>query len=767
METINNYTVLQIIKKYKEIIGTNAEDILLRCVSETDKEYIKNLANENIKAIGLDKDDKVVRFATICSIIAGIPEMNNDNNLKLRIISNIYRDFSKVMGAKELSELKRMILGDKKYAILKFNIDDNNSGIYDYEIITKENRRKITSIKNDRTRALIEHSFKIADTGDLESIIDSKFSKGVFSVIMNKITNQFFIEQKGLSVQELKKIIEDEKFDEIVEEYEDEFKQAALDYLKNNLQYVDITDLLLNSAVRVMLGIKLGKKEQIRGIRLDENNSGKLEISIEYLRQLYKELQKREYKDTSYGIFLEDGSEVMHADKESIRKFLGRCTRDNYVSDKDIESIHEQIVNGVLVDDVQKRKIANINVQDLINASKSYDAKTDDNDKIRILQCAIELTEYLKDNEYITDKDILNMYLEGKLNLELTRNIDMSEFSEEDYNEKFKFLYEEMIYSTEWSNQSKGIRDLQTEEAKRLSRFSMLYKHLMKDKKVDVESLIEKLINANGEDYGLDIMDDLYDLNLVTLEKCIDWIGPSILFKQCEKGTLPPTKVRELYQIGTIDLDIIASIVNKSPNITQKFMFIGSIFPEESEEDKNNRSYLIGECLTIDSEIVNNGEAEARSEEKGEKNRYQKHITDPFDRMSLISALDKDYYFEMTLDGHVIAHLPNFQKVMIEKMFDKNGEPSYGVATYILDEEYYNRNKNRIIKGDRVCRQEIFKDRELKEVSRIIHFVDTWGKDIKAHFGIEEGSRWSEEDLMKIEEAIERIKRNQIIIGEN
>lgn len=32
METVNNYTVLQIIKKYKEVIGTNAEDILLRCV---------------------------------------------------------------------------------------------------------------------------------------------------------------------------------------------------------------------------------------------------------------------------------------------------------------------------------------------------------------------------------------------------------------------------------------------------------------------------------------------------------------------------------------------------------------------------------------------------------------------------------------------------------------------------------------------------------------------------------------------------------------
>lgn len=766
MANIDDYTVLEIIKKYEKIIGADTEELLLSIFPEKEKKCIKEIANTEIQKIGLDKNDRRIRMLAICNIIADNPDMNDDNEWKLNILSNVYRKFSQTMNPKELAELKKLILGEKKFAVLKFNID-KNSGISDYEIITSENRRKLSSIKSDRTRTLIEHSFEIADIEDLKSIIDSKFSNGMFAIIMNKMANQFFLEQKRLPLEEFKKLLEDGNFEKLVDECEDEFKNTTINYLKDNLQYIDVTDLLLNSAARVMLGIKLGKKEQIRGIRLNENNSGKLEISIEYLRQLYKELQKREYKDTSYGIFLEDGSEVMHADKESIREFLGRCTRDDYVSDKDIESIHEQILNGVLVEDIQKRKIANINVQDLINASKSYDAKTDDNDKTRILQCAIELTEYLKDNEDITDENILNMYLEGKLNLELTRNIDMSEFSEEYYNEKFKLLYEEMLYSTEWSEQSKGIRDLQTEEAKKLSRFSMLYKHLIEDKKVDVESLIEKLISANGEDYGLGIMDDLYDLDLVTIEKCIDWIGPSILFKQCEKGTLPPTKVRELYQIGTIDLDIIASIVNKSPNITQKFMLIGSIFPEESEEDKNNRSYLIGECLTIDSEIVNNGEAEARSEEKGEKNRYQKHITDPFDRMSLISALDKDYYFEMTLDGHVIAHLPNFQKVMIEKMFDKNGEPSYGVATYILDEEYYNRNKNRIIKGDRVCRQEMFKDRELKEVSRIIHFVDTWGKDIKAHFGIEEGSRWSEKDLMKIEEAIERIKRNQIIIGEN
>ncbi len=765
MANIDDYTVLEIIKKYEKIIGEDVEELLLSFFSEKEKNYIKKLANTEVQKIGLDKNDKRMRMLAICNIIAKNPEMNNDNNWKLNILSNIYRKFSQSMKTKELAELKNLILGDRKFYIFKFYI--GNSNIIDYEIITNENRKKLSSIKSDRLKRLIMHSLIIANIEDLKNIIDSKFSDGMFQIVMNKIINQFFLEQKQLSLEDFEKLLKEESDEKIVSTFENEFQDATINYLKDNLQYIDITDLLLNSAARVMLGIKIRKQEQIKGVKLNENNSVELGVSIEFLRQIYKELKKGKYEDISYSIFLENGSEAICANKENIEQFLEKKKKNDYVTDKEIEDIHKQILDGNLIDDAQKRKIANINLQDLINVSKSYDAKTDDNDKTRILQCAIELTEYLKDNEEITDEDILNMYLEGKLNLEITRNIDMSELSEEYYNEKFKLLYEEMIYSTEWSDQSKEIRDLQTEEAKRLSRFSILYKHLMEDKKVDVESLIEKLINANGEDYGLDIMDDLYSLDIVTIQKCIDWIGPSILFKQCEKGKLPPTKVRELYQIGTIDLDIIASIVNTSPNITQKFMLIGSIFPEESEEDKNNRSYLIGECLTIDSEIVSKGETEERIEEKGKKNKYQKHITDPFDRMRLISALDKDYYFEMTLDGHMIAYLPNFQEVIIEKILDKSGNPSYGAATYILDEEYYNKNKSRIIKNNKVCRQEIIKDIGLKEVSKIIHLVDSWGKDIKTHFGIEEGSRWSEEDLMKIEEAIERIKRNQSIIGEN
>ena len=139
MANIDDYTVLEIIKKYEKIIGADTEELLLSVFLEKEKNYIKELANSEMQKIGLDKNDRRIRMLAICNIIAKNPEMNNDNEWKINILSNIYRKFSQTMNQKELAELKKLILGEKKFAVLKFNID-KNSGISDYEIITSENR---------------------------------------------------------------------------------------------------------------------------------------------------------------------------------------------------------------------------------------------------------------------------------------------------------------------------------------------------------------------------------------------------------------------------------------------------------------------------------------------------------------------------------------------------------------------------------------------------------------------------------------------------
>lgn len=44
----------------------------------------------------------------------------------------------------------------------------------------------------------------------------------------------------------------------------------------------------------------------------------------------------------------------------------------------------------------------------------------------------------------------------------------------------------------------------------------------------------------------------------------------------------------------------------------------------------------------------------------------------------LIKLLDENYSFKMTLDGHAIMHLPNSNRVLIERMLDKNGNHFMG-----------------------------------------------------------------------------------------
>lgn len=763
MQKIGNYTVAQIIKKYEKIIETDIENFILDYFTEQGRKDIDEIVNAKIMMKGKNIKSERARIEVITEIIEEEPEINNNEKWKLYIIATLYKNLKNKMNSKELKSLEDLILGDKKYAVLEFNIGEN---IYDYEVVTKEKQKKLSSIRDNRTKYLIDCSFETTSKEDKEDIIDTKFSKGMFSAIMNKVLNKFFLEEKKMTIKEFKEMLQNSDVDGVEEKYADEFEKYAQNYLKNNLQYMDITKLLLNSAARIMFGIKIKKGEKFKGISLKDTNIGSIKASIEYLRELSKELEKKAYENVSYNIVLKDGSKAIEVNKEILKQFLERCTKEDYITDKEIEDIHKGILNGYLPDDLEKLKIANVGIQDLIDANESYNKETDEEKKLKILEGNIEIIEYLKHTEKLTDEDILELYVQGKLNLDLIKNIDMDKLPKEYYNKKFKLLYDAMVYSVEWANEpDKSIND-QTEEVKRLGRYSALYKHLLEEK-VNVDELIEILISATGEEYGLDIMDDLYNLNLVTLEKCIDWIGPEILYKQCEEGKIPPTKVRELYKNGTIDLDTIVNIVKKTDNVAQRFMLIGSIFPENTENDKNNREYLLNECISIDSNTRETGEGKERIKIEGEKQSYLKHITDPFDRMSLISLIDDTYYFEMTLDGHAIIHFPDLKKVIIEKMLDKNSKPSYGNATYILDEEYYNRNKCRIVENNKIHRQEMSKNVNLPEVTRIIHVANSWGNEIKKYFGIEECSKWSKEDLAKIDEAIEKIKENQQTIGVN
>ena len=220
-----------------------------------------------------------------------------------------------------------------------------------------------------------------------------------------------------------------------------------------------------------------------------------------------------------------------------------------------------------------------------------------------------------------------------------------------------------------------------------------------------------------------------------------------------------------MYQNGLLYIDDIAQLIKAMSNNTEKYLAIGAIFPEDNDDDKLARDYLVGECLDIEAQkrVYLGG----KRKESIEIDDHKEYVTDPFARLSALRELDKDISIEMTADAHIIAKCPNARKVIIEKMFDKRGDPWYGAATYILSEEYYSKNEDMIFVEGEIVRQELTQNNKLKGVKPISH-DESWGKNLKEEFGIKENEEninflYTQEEIDRINEAIARVDKSRKI----
>ena len=769
MKKLEDYTVIELLNMYKEILQPDIENIMCSIFygdKPNDNKFIQ-LINEQVEGMIFLGEDKYLkeraRIAFEQTVLSFSREksLNNDQEVKLSMLLNAYIKCRDKMSNKDLKRIENLMLGEKSYAIFRY-ANNKYKGFYDNLIITKEKQEKLQKITDNEYRNCLKSA--IRESISLQEIFSSfkpQYGEDVFGSILSNLYIEFFLEQKRMTRNDFEEIAKNKKFDDIFNEDEDlrrEFNEVLLEYLCNNLQYIDKETVLISSVTRVILGIRLFKGEKFEGLELGEIDSDATEEkSVNFVRNVYKQLKKKNWNGDGYRVTYKD-KELIRVDMKYIKEFLSRCTQDTYLTDKDIEEIHQDASEGKLTDDIEKRKIAKLNLDDLISANKNYEEKEDESlEKEKILESNIELAQYLLSEEITNKEEILDCFMQGNINLELISNIGIEELTEEFFNDKFRNLYFEMVFAQE-----------SDEANKTLNKFSTLYSRLLKNNKITVneDELIDDLVSVLGNEFAAEILSDLYDLGVVTIEKGIEWVGTDILFEEYKRGNLKPGEVRKLYEDKIINLDGIANVINKLSENGDKFMIIGSIFPEETDEDRDTRDLLIDECLKIDSGVGNGKVGNGRKNGENKTNDYYKHITDPFARISLIKALDKDYSFEMTSDGHAIVKLPNLGKVIIEKMLDRKREPSYGAATYILDKEYYEANSFRIIRDGKINRQEIIKDINSKQVERVVHQVDSWGESIRDYLGKQPKTKWNNEDIQTINEAIERVKRSEKIVGE-
>lgn len=759
-KSVEDYTVLDLIKKYKYIIGNEIEEVASfilppKKVALITKERMKQ---ENVKPFSKQYKDLInelgkAKYQTVEEHLKSNNKLNNSEKHKRIVLTEIYIKFSyRMESEQELIDLKQLMIGKEREYIF---FDTFRDDIPEYQIITKGKNETLEGIEDEELKKLINRSFEsVQRPEELMAMMKDIYPKEVSSIILRKVMFDL-LREKNIVLEGQSNI------EKILAEYGKEYKEGVIAFFKRNLQFLNKSKILLNFADIVMSEIEDIKNNEFENIELQDITIDVKETiiknDIQILREIYNRLTLED--DVTFRIIYRD-EEIVNVSREKIEEFLGRCTDSEYLTEEEICKMHDAIANGEFINNKEKIKIANIDIQDLINLGKNYEVKKDkeaDEEKTKMLSCAVELAKYLNAEGLTTNKKLLNLYLNGEIHLDIIKKIDMPEITPEEYNQKFKMIYDRILYFISEEEKQK--------EDQKLSRLAKLYKHLETEGKTDADDLVARLITAYGEEYGPDIMSDLYELGIATFETCIDWVGIPVLKELCKREKLPPAKVSELYENKVIeDLDIIAEIINVSPNVMQRIMLIGSIFPE----DKLNRDELLKRCLTVEGNSREKSDDSVEKKKKGGTTDYTKNVIDSFDRMTLMKLIDNEYYFEEpTLDGHIIIHLPNFQEVIVEKMFNRKKESEYGAATYILSEEYFKKNRSIIIQEGKVYRREFIKNINSRDVEKINHFIETWGRKIKEHFGIKEESRWTEEELQKIEEIILKTMESKKELGED
>ena len=413
-----------------------------------------------------------------------------------------------------------------------------------------------------------------------------------------------------------------------------------------------------------------------------------------------------------------------------------------------IDKLHANLAVGTFPENLEELKIAGVGLEDVTHIIESYEEAEDKDEKEKLLTSANALASYLLRNTELKEEDFIDLYVNGNANLELIEQMKLGEMPKEYFDTRFMELFSEDVYfDTKESNT-------------KLKRYANLYSVLREQEQIDTttDDLVVKLSGMFGEEFIPNIMGELYKTGIADIEEAMQWLGGEFIATQYKQEVLQPVEIREMYNKGKIDLQELAGMISLLEDNTEKFMVISSLFPEA--ESIEIRQELFKRCLELGDSLKEDDKGTKRKKGKKSDNKYDQYITDPEERFKAAQLLDKEYSLKMTSDGHAIMHLPNLQTVWIEKMLDKDGNPYYGAASYFVNEEYFEKNKDTILVEDKVKRRKLSQNSESKSIEKLIHSPTGWVKGVKRILKINEETRTPEE-LQEIDNAMKSVKESR------
>jgi len=768
IKSMDDVTLIEILDAIQKEFGTEFEKFLFDMFEPDEAATTKALVDLIMEEQGAFLTEDARKRMRVDMLRESIEQsnINTSSSAKVELLMSIYTSDDKKK-SHIIPEVKRLLLNGRNFMVGVQKTDKD--GKYDYNIIMNDRPKKVQDIKSSNLRTLSDLCInQILCVEDLPSVLKyEELGEAIFKKLLLEFDQKKDIvagdiedlsenayEKVTIRAGDVLKVLEND------EELNDEFNKYFKDFMMNNVHYVDTNKLLLNTATRLIVGIKTKKGETFKDIHLketDEDPELAMRASLIFLKNIYAELNRNsKARELMYSLYSEDGESIIDVDLDYLKDFLSRCTENNYLSDANIEEIHENIKIGELPENLEERRIANIDVQDLIILSNEFGMQEDKEIREKLIDCSVNLIKYLKEEKGLSEEGIVEIYLDGSLDKGLIENLELAELSDKYYINTYKKLYGEIL------------KDRDLEKIKRFSKFASLCDRASDEGKLDKYDMFLEFM----EEYEEENILDLYKLETISLEECIDYAGTDILDKMFESTnrTIQPIELRKLYYGGILDFKKMSSLINKIPTNEEKYMTIITIFPDE--EDSEVRRDLIDNTIAVDSNVQGKGQGKKKGM-VDDDNRddtlgkdYKKHITDSTYRFQLIRNLDDKYYVEMTEDGHVVLTLPKFKKVIIEKLLDKNRQEGYGAATYILDEDYYLSNEEEINQDGRINRTRLVEANKDDEAVKIRHTIRTWGKNVKYYFEDLPGTEYTEEESKRIDEIIEKIKDSERLVGD-
>lgn len=759
MKSIDNLTLIQIINRYKDIIGDDLESFIYSKIF--DDKIIQSIEEsiQNRVILNTDEERQRIAYQLLMEILKNPQNsLNTDNSIKRQFIAEIMKTYPDRIKTGTKKEMKDLILDGKPIAIYEFP-SQKYRGIRETLIFTKEEPKSIDSIYDEKKRKLFKEIMDTITIEDISSIIKPEYKDAVLGAIMKKITMQYFVDKKGMKPQDFKEMY----LDKVAEDKETivklDDKDAGIcitellqEYVSENFYLMDREAILLNAAARLMLGVRVCEGEQVGDLILRNNDESKKQILIECsileIRKILKELKTGKYTNAKYKVVDNDGETIIEADEKNIEEFLARCTDTRYLSDLYIDKLHANLAVGTFPENLEELKIAGVGLEDVTHIIESYEEAEDKDEKEKLLTSANALASYLLRNTELKEEDFIDLYVNGNANLELIEQMKLGEMPKEYFDTRFMELFSEDVYfDTKESNT-------------KLKRYANLYSVLREQEQIDTttDDLVVKLSGMFGEEFIPNIMGELYKTGIADIEEAMQWLGGEFIATQYKQEVLQPVEIREMYNKGKIDLQELAGMISLLEDNTEKFMVISSLFPEA--ESIEIRQELFKRCLELGDSLKEDDKGTKRKKGKKSDNKYDQYITDPEERFKAAQLLDKEYSLKMTSDGHAIMHLPNLQTVWIEKMLDKDGNPYYGAASYFVNEEYFEKNKDTILVEDKVKRRKLSQNSESKSIEKLIHSPTGWVKGVKRILKINEETRTPEE-LQEIDNAMKSVKESR------